>query len=183
MALTNDYGVHVPRPSNLLRLLTLLTTWLHFTSTVIVLGISAYFIAQYSNTRNTHLIYWLTISCIDTTLLLPYLAYPFFTPLALFTRLLQPLQWVFSYLWLTTFIFASQDYDFNGTCARSPSGVDKCGLKRTLEAFAFLAFFASVLGQVIESKMFGLMAAKTETPVVEKPVEPVGAPNPESSAV
>jgi hypothetical protein len=52
---------------------------------------------------------------------------------------MAPAAWVFSYLWLTAFIFASQDYNFGGTCARSPAGVNKCGLKKTLEAFAFIA--------------------------------------------
>jgi hypothetical protein len=52
---------------------------------------------------------------------------------------LAPLAWIFSYLWLTAFIFAAQDYNY-GTCSRrSPAFVNKCSLKRTLEAFAFLA--------------------------------------------
>jgi hypothetical protein len=53
---------------------------------------------------------------------------------------LAPLNWIFSYLWLTAFIFAAQDYA-NGRChwGNSPMLVDKCGLKRTLAAFAFLA--------------------------------------------
>jgi hypothetical protein len=51
-----------------------------------------------------------------------------------------PLAWIFSYLWLTAFIFAVQDYNSSlGFWAYSPSLVNKCSLKKTLEAFAFIA--------------------------------------------
>lgn len=53
---------------------------------------------------------------------------------------LAPLAWILSYLWLTAFIFSTQDYEYNGGCAaNSPRFVNKCSLKRTLEAFAFIA--------------------------------------------
>jgi hypothetical protein len=52
---------------------------------------------------------------------------------------LAPVAWVFSYLWLTAFIFAAQDYNFHNCVANSPSFVNKCALKKTLEAFAFIA--------------------------------------------
>jgi hypothetical protein len=47
---------------------------------------------------------------------------------------------VFSYLWLTAFIFAAQDYNFDNCSLNSPGPfVNKCSLKKTLEAFAFIA--------------------------------------------
>jgi hypothetical protein len=52
---------------------------------------------------------------------------------------LAPLAWIFSYLWLTAFIFAAQDYEYSNCALRSPSFVNKCSLKKTLEAFAFIA--------------------------------------------
>lgn len=53
---------------------------------------------------------------------------------------LAPLAWALSYLWLTGFIFAVQDYEYNGGCGfNSPRFVNKCRLKRTVEAFTFLA--------------------------------------------
>jgi hypothetical protein len=52
---------------------------------------------------------------------------------------LAPLAWIFSYLWLTAFIFAAQDYNYGSCALRSPAFVDKCALKKTLEAFAFIA--------------------------------------------
>jgi hypothetical protein len=181
MAFTNDYGVHIPAARTLapFRILTLLTNYLHLASTTIVLGISAYFIKSY--THNTHLVYWLTVACIDLAFALPLtIAYPLIDPPRIASRFLGTFQWVFTYLWLTAFIFAAQDYNFGDTCERSPSGVRKCGLKRTLEAFAFLAFFTGVVGVCIETKFFGLLG-KTQVgaaPLDEKAVEPAPAAAP-----
>jgi hypothetical protein len=177
MVFTNDYGTALPRSFGALRLLSLLNNWLHLSSIIIVLGISAYFINSY--THNTHLVYWLTIACIDLFFTLPLtLTYPFLAlPLIPTARILGFVQWFFTYLWLTAFIFASQDYNFNGTCVRSPAGVSKCGLKRTLEAIAFLAFFTGVVGAVVETKAMGLLVRKEEEPVQErKEVEPMTPP-------
>lgn len=45
----------------------------------------------------------------------------------------------FSYFWLTSFIFAAQDYNF-GNCANTePSEAGQCDIKYTLEAFALSA--------------------------------------------
>jgi hypothetical protein len=52
---------------------------------------------------------------------------------------LAPIAYIFSYLWLTAFIFAAQDYEYDSCALRSPTFVNKCHLKRTLEAFAFIA--------------------------------------------
>jgi hypothetical protein len=42
-------------------------------------------------------------------------------------------------LWLTAFIFAAQDYEYGQCAVRSPMSFGKCSIKKTLEAFAFLA--------------------------------------------
>jgi hypothetical protein len=52
---------------------------------------------------------------------------------------LAPLAWIFSYLWLTAFIFAAQDYEYGSCALNSPAFMNNCSLKRTLEAFAFIA--------------------------------------------
>jgi hypothetical protein len=44
-----------------------------------------------------------------------------------------------SYLWLTAFIFAAQDYEYGSCALNSPAFMNNCSLKRTLEAFAFIA--------------------------------------------
>lgn len=148
---TNDYGTPAGRSHPAHRPAILANHWLHWISSLIVLGISANFIHDYKN--DTHLVYWLTIVCpiltditrycpltslqavIDVLVYLPGLFLP---TVRSYKGYLAPATWLFSYLWLTAFIFAAQDYNFNGG-RLSPSGVSKLGLKRTLEAFAFLA--------------------------------------------
>jgi len=65
-----------------------------------------------------------------------------------------------SYLWLTAFIFAAQDYNFNNCTANSPSFVNKCSLKKTLEAFAFIAFFTNLVGQILEGRLWDIQRFK-----------------------
>ncbi|ETI22101.1 hypothetical protein G647_06172 [Cladophialophora carrionii CBS 160.54] len=143
---TSDYGSPARRSNPALRPAILANHWLHWISSIIVLGISAYFIAHYNH--NTHLVYWVTIAAIDALIYLPALFLP---ALGSYKGYLAPAAWIFSYLWLTAFIFSAQDYNFNAFgCPRSPSGVNKCGLKKTLEAFAFLAFFTNIIGQILE---------------------------------
>jgi hypothetical protein len=75
-------------------------------------------------------------AAIDAFLYLPALFLP---AVKSYKGYLAPVAWVFSYLWLTAFIFAAQDYNYGNCVANSPSFVNKCALKKTLEAFAFLA--------------------------------------------
>jgi hypothetical protein len=76
-------------------------------------------------------------AAIDVVLYIPALALPASNK---YKGYMWPLAWIFSYLWLTAFIFAAQDYNSGPGCwAYSPSFVNKCALKKTLEAFAFLA--------------------------------------------
>jgi hypothetical protein len=77
-------------------------------------------------------------AAIDSFLYLPALILPF---VGRYKGYLAPLAWIFSYLWLTAFIFAAQDYNWHNCALNSPGGVGKCGLKKTLEAFAFLALY------------------------------------------
>lgn len=51
---------------------------------------------------------------------------------------LWPANLVLSYLWLTSFIFSAQDWA-RGRCITYSDGFDKCGLKKTVVAFNFLA--------------------------------------------
>ncbi|KAK5202934.1 hypothetical protein LTR41_011324 [Exophiala xenobiotica] len=152
---TTDYGAPAGRSSRAHRLAILANHWLHWSSSIIVLGISAYFIANYSH--NTHLVYWITVACVDAFAYLPALVLPI---LGSYKGYMAPAAWVFSYLWLTAFIFAAQDYDFGGTCARSPSGVNKCSQKDTLQAFAFIAFFTNILGQFLEGWLWAMQPSK-----------------------
>lgn len=109
------------------------------------MSIAAYFIAHFS--RDQHLIYWISVAAIDTFLYLPSLFLP---AVKSYKGYLAPLAWIFSYLWLTAFIFAAQDYNWHRCSANSPGNTNKCGLKKTLEAFAFLAFFTNLVGLIVE---------------------------------
>jgi len=129
----NDYGTAADRSARWHRPAILVNHVLHWISALIVLGISAYFINNYSH--NTHLVYWISLAAVDALLYLPALVLP---AVSAYKGYLAPLAWIFSYLWLTAFIFAAQDYSYGGGY-RSPTGVGKLGLKKTLEAFAFLA--------------------------------------------
>jgi len=151
---TNDYGTSAGRSNRAHRPAILANHWLHWISSLIVLGISGYFIHNYNH--STHLVYWVVIAAIDVIVYLPALFLPVIPS---YKGYLALAAWLFSYLWLTAFIFSAQDYNFNG-CARSPFGVNKCSLKRTLEAFAFLAFFTSLVGVILEGWLWGLQPFK-----------------------
>ncbi|KAF1349484.1 hypothetical protein EJ07DRAFT_139910 [Lizonia empirigonia] len=160
-----DYGAPAVRSNRLHRPLLAANHALHLISSLIVLGISAYFIHKY--TRNTHLVYWVALAAIDVFLYIPALALP---ALKTYKGYLAPLAWILSYLWLTAFIFAAQDYEHNGGCAvNSPRFVNKCSLKRTLEAFAFIAFFTSLVGTLLETRLWDVQRFKgTRAVHVEK---------------
>jgi len=119
------------------------------------MSISAYFIANYRH--NVHLRYWVSVAAIDTFLYIPALALPFMKS---YKGYLAPLAWIFSYLWLTAFIFAAQDYNFNNCVLNSPRLVNKCSLKKTLQAFAFLAFFTNLVGTLLESRLWDFNRAR-----------------------
>ena len=132
---TNDYGAPAPRSNKMHRPALLANHALHFISSLIVLGIAAYFISAY--THNTHLRYWVGLSAADILLYTPALFLPFMKS---YKGYLAPFALIFSYLWLIAFVFSSQDYNYNGgQLYNSPRGANKPGLKYTLEAFAFIA--------------------------------------------
>lgn len=77
---------------------------------------------------------------IDALLYLPALLLPFVNS---YKGYLAPLACLFSYLWLTALMFSAQYYDVyhgsSGHCSVSPIGVNKCRLKKTFEAYVFIA--------------------------------------------
>jgi hypothetical protein len=48
-----------------------------------------------------------------------------------------PVNFIFSYLWLTSFIFSADDWS-GQLCRRAPLEFSRCALKRTVEAFNFI---------------------------------------------
>ncbi|OQE47330.1 hypothetical protein PENCOP_c001G07562 [Penicillium coprophilum] len=127
------------------RPLQLITRFLQWSSAVIVMGLTSYFIHR--GPRGQHTIYQEVISTISVVFFLPAFVSPFF-PSSL-SRLVLAIDVVFSYLWLTAFIFAAQDYD-RGNCREAiPAGLD-CKRKNANEAFIFLAFIFTFFGMILE---------------------------------
>ncbi|ORY07295.1 hypothetical protein BCR34DRAFT_489529 [Clohesyomyces aquaticus] len=106
-------------------------TW---ASSAIVVGITGYFINDFD--RNQHLTFWIVISAMTLAFWLPAAIVPFFGS---YKSWYLPLNFVFSYLWLASFIFAAQDYNLVGCDYTSPVNARKCTLKKTNESFIFLA--------------------------------------------
>lgn len=146
---SNDYGSSAPARSNSLRPAILANHVLHWVSSIIVMSIAAYFIAKWPH--NAHLRYWVSIAAIDAVLYIPALLLP---AIKSYKGYLAPLALIFSYLWLTAFIFASQDYSHGRCIFNSPSFVNRCNLKRTLQAFSFIAFFTNLVGLFLEARLW-----------------------------
>lgn len=174
-----DYGTPAAGRSNRMHRPALLANHaLHWISSVIVMSIAAYFIHHYRH--NTHLRYWVALGAIDALLYLPALALP---ALKSYKGYLAPLAWILSYLWLTAFIFAAQDYNFDNCVANSPSFVNKCTLKKTLEAFAFIAFITNLIGYILETRLWDLQRFKGHHAAgTDKHAVPVGAHEPVTTA-
>ncbi|KAH7119099.1 hypothetical protein B0J11DRAFT_536033 [Dendryphion nanum] len=140
-----------------------LLAWL---SSAIVTGITAYFLNNYAH--DLHLIYEICISAIFLAFWIPSFVLPFF---GTYRAYYLPLNFVFSYLWLTSFIFSAQDYNTSSCWANSPA-TGHCTLKLTNEAFIFLAFFFTLVAFIVD-----IVALKATAPVAaipEKEVRPSG---------
>ncbi|KAJ4375767.1 hypothetical protein N0V83_001043 [Neocucurbitaria cava] len=133
-------------------------TWI---SSAIVVGITSHFINDYPHDQ--HLIYELVISAIVLGLWLPSFILPIVTRYKFYYG---PLNFVFSYLWLTAFIFAAQDYNESQCQLNAPFG-GSCSLKLTNEAFIFIAFFFSLVASLIDA-----YAYHTARVIAAEPVHP-----------
>ncbi|KAF1969005.1 hypothetical protein BU23DRAFT_247517 [Bimuria novae-zelandiae CBS 107.79] len=153
---TYDYGTPAPARSKSIRPAILANHALHFISSLIVLGIAAYFISAF--THNTHLRYWVGLAAADVLFYIPTLFLP---AIKSYKGYLAPLALIFSYLWLIAFVFSAQDYNYNGgQLYNSPRGANKPHLKYTLEAFAFIAFITSLVGFFLEARLWDVQRFK-----------------------
>jgi hypothetical protein len=119
-----------------LRLLLFVSNFIKWSSACIVMAIASYFIHDYP--RNEHTTYQEVIACTSIGFFL------FTMPLAFhkrFTVHLIPLDYVYSHLWVTAFIFAAQDYNRKACSQNSPPGVHKCTLKYALESWCIIAVY------------------------------------------
>ncbi|KAJ5118291.1 uncharacterized protein N7443_007220 [Penicillium atrosanguineum] len=133
------YSTAISRP------LQLATRTLQWISAVIVMGLTSYFISV--GPTGQHLIYQEVIAVLSVVFFLPAFVSPFL-PTAL-SKFVLAIDVIFSYLWLTAFIFAAQDYNWHLCYFHSPAGIP-CGRKYANEAFMFLAFFFTFCGVFLE---------------------------------
>ncbi|CAG8935606.1 unnamed protein product [Penicillium salamii] len=131
--------------STIARPLQLGSRAMQWTSSVIVMGLTAHFI--HHGPRGQHILYQEVIAVLSVVFFLPGFISPFL-PKAL-GRFVLGIDIVFSYLWLTSFIFSAQDYSTRACYFTSPSGVG-CTRKKANEAFIFLAFIFTFFGMFLE---------------------------------
>ncbi|KAE8380109.1 membrane-associating domain-containing protein [Aspergillus bertholletiae] len=148
--------------TSITRPLLLVTRVMQWSSAVIVMGITSYFI--HKGPRGLSLKYQEIISTISVVFFIPAFVSPFMpSTLSKFVLLIDV---VFSYLWLTAFIFAAQDYNKHNCRLGPPPGV-ACSKKHANEAFIFLTFIFTFFGMFLE--VLSLWAYRREnTPVREK---------------
>ncbi|KAJ5949807.1 hypothetical protein N7454_001391 [Penicillium verhagenii] len=123
--------------TTLARPLQLILRSLQWISAVVVLGLTSRFINQ--GPHGQHITYQEVISALSVVFFIPAFISPF-RP-AFLSKVVIPIDLVFSYLWLTAFVFAAQDYNWHSCYFHSPPGVT-CQRKRANEAFIFLALYA-----------------------------------------
>ncbi|KAJ5198650.1 uncharacterized protein N7498_007767 [Penicillium cinerascens] len=146
------------------RPLQLATRALQWCSAVIVLGLTAYFIN--TGPRGEHIIYQEVIAVLSVVFFLPAFISPFLpTTLSKFVLIIDV---IFSYLWLTSFIFAAQDYNWHLCYFHAPPGVS-CSIKYANEAFIFLAFIFTFFGVFLEiAALWAYRKGNTAGPIHEK---------------
>ncbi|CAO2652292.1 Nn.00g005750.m01.CDS01 [Neocucurbitaria sp. VM-36] len=143
-------------------------TWI---SSAIVVGITGYFLNKYPHDQ--HLIFEMVISALVLGFWLPSFVLPMFSTYKFYYA---PLNFVFSYLWLTAFVFSAQDYNESECKLNAPFG-GSCSLKLTSESFIFLAFFFTLVASVVDAFAYKAAAVMAAEPVhPEKPAEAAPAP-------
>ncbi|KAM5485388.1 hypothetical protein MaudMau93_005382 [Microsporum audouinii] len=130
--------------SMLVRVFLMGSRFMQFACAAIVLGVTAWFIHGYG--ANGHLKYDIIISVLSIVFFIPGLLSPIIRTLGFMTFFIDL---VFSYLWLTAFIFAVQDYSRRDCTLNSPRG-GSCKYKRLIEAFTIGAMWFCITSLVLE---------------------------------
>ncbi|KAL6876955.1 hypothetical protein J3F83DRAFT_430847 [Trichoderma novae-zelandiae] len=119
-------------------------------SSLIVTGILSFFLVKYNLSNNAHVIYQEVIA----TITLAVWTFGMVLPLVnAYGGHLWLANHILSYLWLTSFIFSAQDWA-GGRCTTHAPTFGKCGLKKTVVAFNFFAFFFLLVNTFVEGLLF-----------------------------
>ncbi|KAL2017433.1 hypothetical protein VTK56DRAFT_2089 [Thermocarpiscus australiensis] len=133
-----------------------LNNFIILASSTILTGIIAHFLRRYPF-RGTHLVYQLVIAVITLFFYLAAMALPF---LKAYRGYMLPLNLLLTYLWLTSLIFASQDYS-GGRCRfNSPPLVGRCSLKHAIQAFQIIGFTFLLFNTILEALMWASHRAR-----------------------
>ncbi|KAL7922551.1 hypothetical protein ACQKWADRAFT_292763 [Trichoderma austrokoningii] len=114
-------------------------------SSIINTGLVSWFLSKYDY-RGVDIVYQEVITVITLGFWLVASVLPL---IGRYRGYLAPLNLVFSYLWLTSFIFSSQDWS-SGKCGFGKPGQGHCSRKHAIDAFNFLAFFFLLSNTVVE---------------------------------
>ncbi|EFZ03834.1 membrane-associating domain protein [Metarhizium robertsii] len=117
-----------------------------FASAVIVTGLVSWFLNGF-RFRGSHIVYTEVIAVITIPIYLVAMIAPVFKS---YEGYFLPVNFIFSYLWLTSFIFSAVDWSGH-LCRQEPLGANRCGRKRAVEAFNFIAFFFLLCNIIIEA--------------------------------
>lgn len=116
-----------------------------FISAIIVTAVVGNLLQKFSN-RNVQIVYMEVIAVISMVV---YLVGAIAPCLPKYGGLLAPLHLIFSYLWLTAFIFASLSWSHN-RCRNSFPAPGNCSKKHAIQAWLFIGFFFILCNLLIE---------------------------------
>lgn len=136
--------------------------FLAWASSAIVVGISGYYLARYPHDMRQ--IFYMIVGASMLAFWLPSYILPF---LKSYRGWYLPMNFIWSYLWLTAFIFAAEAYNRHDCRAWSPFG-GRCSLKYALEAFIFLAFFFTIAA--LAGDVFNIKPEEDNTRTMEKDI-------------
>ncbi|KAM4056577.1 membrane-associating domain-containing protein [Hirsutella rhossiliensis] len=131
----------------ILRGLALANHFMIFASATIVTGLLSRFLHK-NDFRNAHLIYEEVIATITLAFYLAATALPLIKS---YRGYLLPLNLIFSYLWLTSFIFTAQDWSRGKCLTAEPREHSQCRKRHAVEAFTFIAFLAKSVPRKLET--------------------------------
>ncbi|KAG5998406.1 hypothetical protein E4U54_002192 [Claviceps lovelessii] len=156
-----------------LRIWAMINHFVVWVSAIIVTGILSWIIrvepfgSSYVN--RTRILYQ---ECIAVITLALWTVGMFLPLISRYRGHLWPANLIFSYLWLTSFIFSTQDWA-GGRCSFVGPVFGRCGQKRAVMVFNFLAFFCLLVNVFVEEALFRARRDETDRGVTKN--RPAGA--------
>ncbi|KAG5919384.1 hypothetical protein E4U53_003998 [Claviceps sorghi] len=156
-----------------LRIWSMINHLLVWISAIIVTGILSWIISvepfgsSYGN--RTRILYE---ECIAVITLALWTVGMFLPLIGRYRGHMWPINLIFSYLWLTSYIFSAQDWA-GGRCHYVGPVFGRCGRKRAVMVFNFLAFFFLMVNVFVEEVLFRIRTDADEHGVTKS--RPAGA--------